>query len=111
MANRTNTKGDRHLKIPGQMTQVSDLARTTSSASVYEDHEIDAAFPAPKPVVIRTATLRSSGRGGSKRVAYSVTLTIPKPVLDVCEWRAGDTIMVKAWANGVVRIELAGEGL
>ena len=68
--------------------------------------ELDSAFPAPKPVVIRTATLRLTGRSG-KSPGYSVQITIPKAVVEAVGWGLDQTLLVSGWGGGVVKLEPA----
>ena len=72
---------------------------------------LDAAFPAPTPVMIRTSKLRSVGGNGAKFRGYSVCVTVPKDIMRMCQWRAGDALLLEAWADGTVRIRLAGRGI
>ena len=67
---------------------------------------LDSAFPAPKPLIIRTATLRLTGRSG-KSPGYSVQITIPKAVIEAVGWGLDQTLLVSGWREGVVKLEPA----
>jgi hypothetical protein len=74
------------------------------------DAPTDTIFPvSTRPIVVRTATIRTMGSRGCK--SYSLVMTVPKAVTDVCGLREGDTLLVEAWANGLIRMTLAGEGM
>lgn len=82
----------------------------TTPTSTSTDALTDAIFPvSARPIVVRTATIRPMGPRGGRN--YSLVMTIPKAITDVCGLRDGDTLLVEAWANGQVRMTLAGEGL
>jgi hypothetical protein len=94
------------------MDSVDDITHTHTPADATSDPltVTDAIFPvSARPIVVRTATVRTMGARGCK--SYSLVMTIPKAVTDVCGLREGDTLLVEAWSNGVIRMTLAGEGL
>jgi hypothetical protein len=102
----TNRSG---VVAEGSETAIDSVDDITPSPTPADAMDLSPFPVSARPTVVRTATVRTMGARGCK--SYSLVMTIPKAVTDVCGLREGDTLLVESWANGVIRMTLAGEEL
>lgn len=107
--NNSIPSGQSGIVAEGSETAIDSVDDITPSPTPADAIDLSPFPVSTRPTVVRTATVRTMGARGCK--SYSLVMTIPKAVTDVCGLREGDTLLVESWANGVIRMTLAGEEL